>query len=145
MKAFVSALIIAELLTGCRTQSAPDFVPDPRRWFVQSYDNGVITVQHEGYTYQARCTTSRSFNNASSLFDRNNVVFFPTCDSAIGLVGHTVQPFEGKQKDAGGWRVNMFDVGSTLCLQRWHDERTPWRQDEFTITSVMPIGNPHPR
>jgi hypothetical protein len=44
-KALVSSIIVV-LLGGCGTKTAPD----PAGWFIESYDNGVITVQHEGHT-----------------------------------------------------------------------------------------------
>lgn len=136
MKAFAYALMIVGLLAGCSKKPAPDLISDPRGWFVESYDNGVITVQHGGYTHKARCDGSRSFNNAGSITDKNGVVEFSTCDLAIGLVGRNVQPFEGKQKDADGRIINMWSIGSTLALRSWRDEHTPWKQEEFKITSV---------
>jgi hypothetical protein len=138
--ALVSAVIVAGLLTGCNRKPTID-KPDPGGWFIQSYDNGVVTVQHEGNTYKAKCDISRSFNNAASVTDPNNVHTFQTCDLVIGFVGQTVQPFEGKQKDANGWTTNMGSVGSELALRSSRDDRTPWRQEEFVITSVARNAN----
>ncbi len=135
VKALVSAVVVAGLLAGCSRKPTTDKT-DPRGWFIESYNNGLVTVRHEGDTYKARCDISRSFNNADSVTDPNNVHTFPTCDLVVGFVGRNVQPFEGKQKDASGWTTNMWNVGSTLSLRSWRDERTPWRQDEFVITSV---------
>jgi hypothetical protein len=135
MKALVSAVIIAALLAGCSRKLTAD-KPDPRAWSIESYNNGMVKVQHEGNTYKARCDISRSFNNADLVTDPSNVHTFPTCDLVVGFVGRTVQPFEGKQKDASGWTTNMWSVGSMLALRSWRDEHTPWRQDEFIITSV---------
>jgi hypothetical protein len=132
MKAILSMLLVATLLGGCGTRS----VADAHSWFIESYDNGIITVQHEGYTYKASCDTSQSFNNAGSISDHNNVIDFPTCDTAIALVGHGVQPFDGKQLDPSGRIVVMWSVGHTLALRSWKDEQTPWRQEHFLITSV---------
>jgi hypothetical protein len=137
--ALVSAIVVAGLLAGCTRKAATD-KPEPRGWFIESYNNGVVTVQHEGNTYKARCDISRSFNNASSATDPNNVHMFSTCDLVIGFVGRNVQPFEGKQKDASGWTINMWNAGSTLLLRSWRDEHAPWRQDEFVITSVANTG-----
>jgi len=109
---------------------------DPNSWFIESYDNGVITVKHDGSTYNAKCDTSKSFNNAASITDPNNVIEFSTCSLAIELVGHGVQPFEGKQRDSNGRIVMMWSVGSILALRSWKDERMPWREDTFVITSV---------
>ena len=88
------------------------------------------------YSILNRCVISASYNNADSITDPNNVYTFPTCDLAIGFVGRNVQPFEGKQKDQTGLSTNMWSVGSRLLLRSWRDEHTPWRQDEFVITSV---------
>ena len=101
MKALIFAVIMAGLLAGCSRKPKTDKT-DPQGWFIESYNNGVVTVQHEGNTYKARCDISRSFNNAASVTDPNNVRAFPTCDLVIGFVGRNVQPFEGKQKDASG-------------------------------------------
>jgi hypothetical protein len=131
----VCAVIVAGLLAGCSRKSTTD-KPDPQSWLIESYNNGVVTVRHEGNTYKARCDISRSLNNSASVTDPNNVHTFPTCDLAIGLVGRNIQPFEGKLKDENGWTISMWSVGSTLALRSWRDEHTPWRQDEFVITSV---------
>jgi hypothetical protein len=127
------AVVVAGLLVGCRKSTTG--TPDDQGWFVESYNDGVVTVQHEGNTYKAKCDISRSFNN-DSVTDPKNVHTFPTCDLVIGFVGRNIQPFEGKQKDATGWTTNMWSVGSTLALRSWRDEHTPWRQDEFVITSA---------
>lgn len=102
-----NTLMLAGFLAGCGKKHAPDLIPNPQGWFIESYDNGVITVQHEGDTYKATCDISRSFNNAPSVTDENNVVVFHACDMAIGLVGTNVQPFEGQQKDAKGTIIVM--------------------------------------
>jgi hypothetical protein len=131
--------VVAELLLvsiasigGCGRKP----VADPRNWFIESYDNGVITVHHEGYTFKATCDTSQSFNNAASIMDPNNVVKFSTCDTAIALVGHEVQPFGGRQRDLDGRIVMMWSVGHTLALRSWKNEQTPWKQEELRVTSV---------
>lgn len=51
MKVFVSAVMIVGLLAGCSKKS----MPDPQGWFIESYDGGLITVQHEGNTYKDTC------------------------------------------------------------------------------------------
>jgi hypothetical protein len=139
MKSKLSMLVGAGLLlvsmtslSGCTGRS----VNHTRSWFIQSYDNGVFKVQHEGYTYKATCDISQSFNNATSITDPNNVVEFSTCDTAIGLVGHEVQPFDGKERDLDGSIVMMWSVGHKLALRSWKNEQTPWRQEEFKITSI---------
>jgi hypothetical protein len=143
VKALVYAVIMAGLLAGCSRKATTDKA-DPQGWLVESYNNGVVTVQHQGNTYKARCDISRSFNNANSVTDPSNVHTFPSCDLVIGFVGREVQPFAVKQKDASGWTTNMWNVGTTLSLRSWHDDHTPWRQDEFVITSVARTGGGNP-
>jgi len=116
--------------------AATDLAANSEGWFIESYDSGVITVQHEGNTYKAKCEISRSFNNAASVTDENNVFVFQGCEMPIGLVGKTIQPFGGEKRDADGSIVIMWNVGSTLALRSWRDDHTPWRMDEFVITSV---------
>ncbi len=135
MKIVIFAIIVVGLLGGCSRTARTDKL-DPHNWNIESFNNGVVTIQHEGKAYKARCDISRSFNNADSVTDPNNVYTFPSCDLIIGFVGRNVQPFEGKQKDANGWITNMWSVGSTLALRSWRDEHTPWRQEEFIIISV---------
>lgn len=132
MKSLFSTILVAAFRGGCSSRPVTTF----HSWFIESYDNGVITVQHEGYTYKASCHTSQSFNNATSITDPKNVVAFPTCDTAIALVGHGVQPFDGKERNPDGRIVMMWSVGHTLALRSWKDEQTPWRQETFNITSV---------
>jgi hypothetical protein len=133
MKSLFSILVVSGLLgCGCRSR----LVTDSQAWFLESYGDGVITVQHGGNTYKATCEVSRSLHNAASITDPDNVHEFHTCDLAIGLVGQAVQPFQGEQRDADGWIVVMLHAGSTLALRRWRDEQSPWRQDDFKITSV---------
>jgi hypothetical protein len=106
-------LSLSAVSVGCGGRTAFD----GHSWLIESYDNGVITVQHEGYTYKATCDSSRSFNNADSVTDARNIIEFHACDLAIGLVGHKVQPFEGKRRDAEGRIVAMWNVVSILALR----------------------------
>jgi hypothetical protein len=65
---------------------------------------------------------------------------------AVGLVGRNVQPLERlnlvprladqKQRDADGNIVVMDDPALTLKLLSWKDERSPWQQENYRITSV---------
>jgi hypothetical protein len=136
MISFISIACHHPPLNSSETGRGYGQVTDPKCWFINSYENGVITVQHEGKTYKAKCDISRSFNNAKSITDPNNVVTFENCSLAIDLVGTNVQPFEGKEKDTKGNVVVMWNVGSMLALRSWRDEHSPWRIDEFIIISV---------
>jgi hypothetical protein len=65
---------------------------------------------------------------------------------AVGLVGRNVQPLgrlnlvsrlaDQKQRDADGNIVVMDDPALTLKLLSWKDERSPWQQENYRITSV---------
>ena len=67
---------------------------------------------------------------------------FPTCGQiASEVVGRHIQPLQAQlagqaQRDPDGYITMMWNVGTTLALQSWKDELTPWREDEFVITSI---------
>jgi hypothetical protein len=141
----VQALLIVELLGGCgRTPTSG--------WFIASWENGIFTIQNEGYTYKATCdggTTSReghlsifSPDGTVSRDGKSFVALPPRCEAAIALVGHEVPHFDpqllpaaGNQKDADGWIVTMAHSGSSLMLRRRRDEHTNI-EELFKITSV---------
>lgn len=130
MKSLLSTLAVAVVLSGCK-RGAP---PDPRAWFVESYEDGVITVRHAGNFYKATCETRESFTT-----DHRNDVQSSTCDMPVDLVGHKIRDFDGKfegiQRDADGRRVLMWNVGSSLILRSWRTDEA-WTQEWFKITSV---------
>ena len=134
MKLLFFMPLVVSCFIGCSRKEVSD---SRASWLLESYVDGVITVQHEGNTYKARCDISRSLNNKPSITDEGSIVESPTCDLPVGLVGHNIQPVGGINREADGWIVVMGNVGSMLALRRWKDERTPWRQDEFKITSVV--------
>src|ERR1039458_9887379 len=74
--ALVSAVIVAGFLAGCSKKATTD-KPDPRGWLIESFNNGVVTVQHEGNTHKASCDISRSVNNAASSPTRTMFTRFP--------------------------------------------------------------------
>ena len=120
MKALISALVIGAFLGGCSRKTRVDGVNNPRDWFIESWDNGIFTFQHDGYTYKATCEEH---------------TFSGKCQSAIGLVGHDVGT--GKQKDADGWTIlTVEQIGNLLILLRWRDDLTPLDEEQFNITSV---------
>jgi len=133
-KALVFAALVAGFLVGCRKPTTD--TPDPQSWFIESYTDGFVTIQHQGKRYKAKCDTSRSFTPADLVANPTNGLALNTCDLVVTFVGRNVQPFESKQKDSSGWTTNMWNVGSTLVLRRWRDEHTPCKQEEFVITAV---------
>ena len=125
-------LAITSVLGGCTNRTAVN----PKNWFVESYENGVITVRHENNTYRAKCYASTSINNTGSISDPKDAISFPTCDTVTRVVGREIQPWEGDQADAEGWVYKMYQVGGALTLREWRDVHTPWRLEEFKIASV---------
>ena len=67
---------------------------------------------------------------------------FEGCNLGLDLIGQQVQPFEGKERDHDGWIVTMWNAGELLAIQRWKDEHTPWRHEEYIISSVLPVQQP---
>lgn len=129
MKAIVFALAIVGLLLGCSKKSAPD----PQGWFIESYENGIITIQHAGYTYKARCTTP------DKSWDRNRAMEQEgACDWVVGLVGHTLRNRDGDDNSTSAVEHNVYQLGSKLFLRSpWplHGD-PPWVTGQFEIISV---------
>ena len=128
MKPLFSMLVVAGFLGSCSRKPALD----PHVWFIESYDNGVITVQHDGNTYKATCSGRTSYSS-----DFKDVTTLPNCGNAVELVQHSVQPFGGELKrEADGRTLVILNVGSRLVLRSTKDEHSPLIDEEFTITSV---------
>ena len=106
--AFLIALV-AGLVDGCARR------PDPRLWFIESYDNSVFTFQHDGKTFKALCVEGQE----------------NPCPGKLGieLVGHSVQPaLEGPIKAENAW---MYAVGKFAYLGKGD-----YSENSFTIISV---------
>ena len=133
MKSLLSPLLVAGLVAGLLSGCKRPFAPNPRVWFIESYENGIITARHEGNTYDAACAKGGFYNAVNP---RSNVEY-STCDMAIGLVGHEVQPFEDKRyrRDADGEIVAMWLSYGNLELRSWRDEQS-WRHEMFLIKLV---------
>ena len=129
------AVLVLVGLTGCSGHGPKEksFVPpDPHGWFIESYDSGVFTVQHDGYTYLIKCTRREIFWPEPRASNK-----YSTCDEAFRQVGHVVQPHttpitpEGNQPDSPGRTVKMWLSGKDVVLQTWHDKSHPTPVDEF--------------
>jgi len=119
-------------------QSQPPTKPSSAAgWRVEAFENGSITVRHEGNLYKATCLSSTTLNPPPS----GGVTRYPACDLAYDLVGRTLQPFGGTEKDSNGRRIVMFNVGDVLMLQSVIDAQSPSRTDEFKIESIS-VANP---
>jgi len=72
---------------------------EDRSWFIESWDNGVITVRHEGKVYKATCYAAVLVNErvAPSYGDfvpaGADVIDMACGLLAVELVGRNVQPF----------------------------------------------------
>jgi hypothetical protein len=139
-----SAVVIAAFLNGCGGGKPPTTASlDPKAWFIESWDDPVITVKHDGKTYKAKCDKSWS-EWIDPVTKEDKVTNLSFCDLAVDQVGRSVQPWDGlqeldgKRRDADGFVVVMWNVGGTLALRRWkaYIGYTPWRQENFSITSV---------
>jgi hypothetical protein len=130
--AILALVVLSE--TACAWRS----VPTSENWLIESYSYGTLTVQHEGSEYTATCDFGASFNPEIS-GKPNDWKYSPgRCDTTAGLVKREIQPFDGRRRDENGRIVNMWTVGDTLALRSWENERSPWRQEHFKVTSVTP-------
>lgn len=128
--------LLSWILEGCNREPTPEPIADSRAfWVIESWDKGVITVLHEDHTYEAACDSSYFIVPS----DLNAFHESKSCDLAVDFIGRDVQPFGGKQRDSDGWVVVMWSHGDTLVLRRGKDENSPWRQEDYRITSVTPM------
>jgi hypothetical protein len=135
-----SAVVIAAFLNGCGGKPPTTASLDPKAWFIESWDEPVITVKHDGKTYRGTCGTSWS-EWMDPVTTEVNVIDFSACDLPVDVVGRSIQASDGLKPnlgkpDADGVIVTMWNYGGTLALRRWKDDRLPWRQENFSITSV---------
>jgi hypothetical protein len=123
-------------------------------WTIQSWQNGTITVEHDGRIYNATCNSSASitvppgYTLASPKYD---FPFSPNCDLPIRLVGKPVQNAEtlaqtglilrrrgdlrtDLKAEADGSVTAMWSEDWFLTLQTTKDGHGT--SDQFTITSV---------
>jgi hypothetical protein len=125
----IYALMLAWILCGCGWRSKP---PAPT-WFVQSWDDPILTVKHDGNTYRAKCNESITMHPDGTAPSTSSHCFL-----AISQVGHTIQLFGGKQQNSDGRIVVLLDAGFALGLRSYdgNDTQAPWWQEDYTITSV---------
>jgi hypothetical protein len=108
------------LLGGCSgLQGAPPS-PSPSGWLIDSWEDGVITAQHEGHTYAAKCDLSAYMDPTGH---NGGFQSSPTCILPLDLIGHNVQDFGGKERDRYGWIVEMWNAGEDLEIKRPGDRR----------------------
>jgi len=106
----------------------------PSAWVIRSWDQGTVTATHEGSTYVGICEGSYFFDPASTGHDKTRSL--PSCELARALVGRTIQPYEGRQRDEDGLIVVMWNSGRTLSVRSWKDWESSWTQEDYSIRSV---------
>ena len=135
MKPKALALVLgAVFFTGCEKPASE--VPVANSWFIESYRDGVIAVEHEGKEYKAKCDSSTSYIPATSFAPRIDGTTSNRCDLVGTLVGRNIQPFETNQKDSNGWTMKMWIAGNVLILRKCHGESSPCSEEEFMTTAV---------
>jgi hypothetical protein len=82
-------LVTAGLLGSCATKNSADSIPDSRKWLIESYDHGTITVKNDGKTYKGTCEGHRILGPDQLVYDV--VPSFP-CTMVIDAVGQSIQP-----------------------------------------------------
>jgi len=132
--------VIAGLLGGCSWKSTTNS-PDTQAWFIESWDEPVLTAKYDGNTYKAKCNQRVEMNPATK-----EEVHRSFCYLAISLVGLSIPPgLNASRKDptipfqsADGRFVEMSFCGRSLCLESHQGRGTdaPWTQEEYTISSV---------
>jgi len=124
----VAVLVTVGVLCGCAPKKSTDLAPDPRIWFIESYDHGTITVKNDGKTYKATCEGHRNLLPDQLVYDA--APSFP-CYMAIGEVGASIQPTTLDSDFHGQLLFMGKGFGGSLILRRQDTIET------FTVTSVM--------
>jgi len=101
-------------------------------WYIDHYDNGIITARHDGNVYRASCVETSSYAH-----DFSNVIRSPSCTLCIELVGQEIKAFGSQvSPDANGRTIVALNVGERLILRMWDGKNSGVRDEEFKITSV---------
>jgi hypothetical protein len=131
----LGALAAAAFLSDCG-KTLPS---NTRAWFVESYENGVVTVKHNGNIYKATCEVRGAYS-----VEHRNDVESADCEMPTRLVGREVQPyegtFEGMHRNADGLVVVMWDSGNALMLRSYRTDQA-WTHERFKITSVTNVSH----
>jgi hypothetical protein len=140
----LSTLILSAALLACSPGATTTAAQPDQGWFIESWDDGVITVQHLGKIYKAKCYAAVMVNERISPSAGDFVpsgerpldtISLPCGLLATEFVGRRVQPITGKQRENDGNIVVMDDPALTLILRSWK-EHSPWTQENYRIQSV---------
>jgi hypothetical protein len=136
----LTKFVVLALLILTQTDCAWRSIPTSGNWLIESYTYGVLTVQHDGSEYTGTCDFGASFNPEKNEKPKDWKYTPGRCDTAAALVKREIQPFDGRRRDENGRIVNMWTVGDTLALRSWENERSPWWQEHFKVTSVTAVS-----
>jgi hypothetical protein len=134
MKSLLIVLALAGVTSAQTSKPAPP--KKPEGWLIQSWDDGVLTVLHQGLIYKAKCAESVVVApNAKGHLS-------PGCTLAIDLIGREIQPphYWRPVSDEDGWIVDALSAEGSLCIARWRRESYSSQTDHYTITSVRPTS-----
>ena len=132
MKTVLIALALAGITPAQTSKPAPP--KKPEGWLIQSWEDGVLTVLHEGLIYKAKCAESVVVGpNAKGHVS-------PGCTLAIDLIGREIQPphYWRSVSEEDGWVVDALSGEGSLWIARWTRESYSSQTDHYTITSVRP-------
>jgi hypothetical protein len=132
----MKSLLLALALAGVTFAQTSRSAKKPEGWLIQSWEDGVLTVTHQGFIYKAKCAESVVVApDAKGHVSRG-------CTLAIDLIGREIQPAKYwrpvSDSDAGGWIVDLSSADGSLWIARWQRESYSNQTDHYTITSVRP-------
>jgi|SRR5579871_3888324 len=119
--------------------------PSSDAWFIESWDDPILTVKWDGNTYKAKCGQRLEMDPVSKAEGR-----WPSCYLAVRLVGHRIPPglnafhrFPNPNRSApreapDGKFLEIAFCDQSLCFES-HDEKDSnahWTQEVYHIISV---------
>ena len=133
MKSLLIVLALAGVASAQTSKPAPP--KKPEGWLIQSWEDGVLTLLHQGLTYKAKCAESVVVGpNAKGHISAG-------CTLAIDLIGREIQPSHyWRPVSDDGWVVDALTAEGSLWIARWKRESYSSQTDHYTITSVRPIS-----
>ena len=132
MKGLLIVLVLAGVTSAQTSRPAPPRKPEG--WLIQSWEDGVLTVMHQGLIYQAKCAESVVVAPDKKGHLSSN------CTLAIDFIGREIQTpqYWRSVSDEDGWIVDALSADGSLWIARWQREPYSNQTDHYTITSVHP-------
>jgi hypothetical protein len=115
MKSSLIALVLAGVTSAQISGPAP--LKKPEGWLIQSWEDGVLTVMHQGLIFKAKCVESVIVDQ-----DKKGHVS-PGCTLAIDLIGREIQTPQYWRSVSGedGWIVDALSAEGSLWIARWEE------------------------